>query len=107
MSAATDRFRDLHKSGCFVIPNPWDLGSAKLLAHLGFKALATTSSGFAWSQGHRDNQMSLDDVLEPYRAMAAAVEVPINADFEGGFAVEPKGVAANVAKAAATGIAGL
>jgi 2-methylisocitrate lyase-like PEP mutase family enzyme len=107
MSAATDRFRDLHKSGCFVIPNPWDIGSAKLLAHLGFKALATTSSGFAWSQGHRDNQVALDDVLAHYRALASAVDVPINADFEGGFAVDPKDVASNVAKAAATGIAGL
>ena len=106
----TDRCREfhrLHQSGCFVIPNPWDVGSARLLAQAGFKALATTSSGFAWSLGKADNQATLEETLERLRAIAAAVDLPVNADFEGGFAVEPSKVAANVAAAAATGIAGL
>ena len=106
----TDRrqtFRRLHESGCFVIPNPWDVGSARQLASLGFKALATTSSGFAWSIGKRDNTVSLDECLAHLRAVAASVEVPVNADFEGGFAVEPEAVARNVAAATATGVAGL
>lgn len=107
MSAATDRFRKLHETGCFVIPNPWDIGSARFLVRLGFKALATTSAGFAWSLGRRDNHITLDQALAHLREMAAAVDVPINADFEGGFAAEPEKVAANVAKAATTGIAGL
>ena len=107
MSAATDRFRKLHETGCFVIPNPWDIGSARFLVRLGFKALATTSAGFAWSVGKRDNKVTLDQVLAHLRELAGAVDVPINADFEGGFAVEPKQVAANVTKAASTGIAGL
>ena len=89
------------------MPNPWDIGSARLLVHLGFPALATTSSGFAWSIGRRDNHVPLDETLAHYRAIAAAVEVPVNADFEGGFAVEPDDVAANVTAAVATGIAGL
>ena len=107
MSALTDRFRELHHSGCFVIPNPWDIGSARMLERLGFSALATTSSGFAWSQGRRDNHVPLEDVLAHLRAMSGAVGIPLNADFEGGFAVDPEGVAANVTLAAATGIAGL
>src|SRR5438067_1460414 len=107
MSTAIDRFRQLHESGCFVLPNPWDIGSARLLVHLGFPALATTSSGFAWSIGCRDNHVMLDEALAHFRALAAAVEVPVNADFEGGFAVEPDDVAANVTAAVATGIAGL
>jgi 2-methylisocitrate lyase-like PEP mutase family enzyme/putative methionine-R-sulfoxide reductase with GAF domain len=107
---AVDRcrvFHQLHQSGCFVIPNPWDLGSARLLAGLGFKALATTSSGFAWSQGRSDNHVSLEEVLAHLRSVTAAVEIPVNADFEGGFAVEPDLVGKNVAAAAITGIAGL
>ncbi len=100
-------FRDLHQSGCFVIPNPWDLGSARLLAQMGFRALATTSSGFAWSQGRADNQVPLERVLVHLRAIAEGVEVPVNADFEGGFAIEPAEVGKNVAAATATGIAGL
>ena len=106
----TDRyrvFRELHQSGCFVIPNPWDIGSARLLAQLGFKALATTSSGFAWTLGRRDNQITLDESLGYQRAIASSVEIPVNADFEGGFAVDPDDVAANVTRAAATGVAGL
>jgi 2-methylisocitrate lyase-like PEP mutase family enzyme len=100
-------FRQLHQSGCFVIPNPWDVGSARLLAQLGFPALATTSAGIAWSTGRRDNQLSLDVAVDRIRAIAASVDVPVNADFEGGFAVEPEGVAANVTRAVGTGIAGL
>jgi len=89
------------------MPNPFDLGSARVLAQLGFKALATTSSGFAWTQGRSDNAMTLADVLSHLRAIAGGVDVPVNADFEGGFAREPEGVAANVTLAAATGVAGL
>jgi 2-methylisocitrate lyase-like PEP mutase family enzyme len=110
MPQPTDRcrvFRQLHESGCFVIPNPWDLGSARLLAQLGFPALATTSSGFAWSLGRRDNDVSLEATLAHLRAISDGVEVPVNADFEGGFATAPDAVAANVAAATATGIAGL
>ena len=102
-----ETFRELHRSGCFVIPNPWDIGSARYLAHLGFKALATTSSGFAWSRGRSDNDMTLDEVLRHLEEMAASVDVPVNADFEGGFAAEPAGVEANVRRAVATGVAGL
>ena len=107
LSDRYDAFRTLHQSGCFVIPNPWDLGSARMLVHVGFKALATTSSGFAWSVGRRDNHVSLDQALVHLRAIAEGVSVPVNADFEGGFAVEPEGVATNVAAAVATGVAGL
>ena len=106
----TDRirvFRELHQSGCFVIPNPWDLGSATLLTQLGFKALATTSSGFAWTQGRPDTCVPLDTVLQHLRSIAQGVPVPVNADFEGGYAVEPAGVAANVASACTTGVAGI
>ena len=100
-------FHELHASCCFVIPNPWDVGSACSLEQLGFPALATTSSGFAWSVGRADNQVTLDQALEYFRAIAAAVTVPVSADFEGGFAVEPAKVASNVTLAAGTGIAGL
>lgn len=102
-----DRFRQLHESGCFVLPNPWDIGSARLLVQLGFPALATTSSGFAWTTGRRDNHVPLEEALAHFRAIAAAVDVPVNADFEGGFAIEPEDVAKNVTAAAATGVAGL
>lgn len=102
-----DAFRRLHESGCFVIPNPWDLGSARLLAGLGFRALATTSSGFAWSLGRPDNRVTLDEALAHLHAIAGGVELPVNADFEGGFAVEPAAVGANVMLATGTGIAGL
>jgi 2-methylisocitrate lyase-like PEP mutase family enzyme len=106
----TDRvraFHALHQSGCFVVPNPWDLGSARVLERLGFKALASTSSGFAWSQARRDNRVTLEQVLAHFRAMAETVSIPVNGDFEGGFAIEPEGVAANVQLATATGVAGL
>ena len=101
-----DEFHRLHHSGCFVIPNPFDIGSARLLAGLGFKAIATSSAGFAWSTGRRDNDVSLDEVLGHLRAVAGSVEIPVNADFEDGFAIEPADVAVNVIAAAATGIAG-
>jgi methylisocitrate lyase len=100
-------FHRLHESGCFVIPNPWNVGSARLLVDLGFHALATTSSGFAWSLGRVDGGVSLDNVLGHLAQLSAAVSVPISADFEGGFADDPLGVAMNVAAAASTGIAGL
>src|SRR5580698_479172 len=96
------QFRRLHQSGCFVIPNPWDVGSARYLQSLGFMALATTSSGLAWSTGRPDNAVTVEEVLAHLAAMAAAVDVPVNADFEGGYAKDPAGVAANVAKAVAT-----
>jgi len=100
-------FRRLHETGCFVLPNPWDLGSARLLAQLGFPALATTSSGFAWSLGRPDNHVTLVEALAHLRAIAGGVEVPVNADFEGGFAVEPAAVGANVLLATGTGVAGI
>jgi 2-methylisocitrate lyase-like PEP mutase family enzyme len=107
MSTLTDRFRRLHESGCFVIPNPWDAGSARFLAQMGFSALATTSSGFAWSIARQDNHVTLEEALAHFRAISAAVDVPVNGDFEGGFAIEPDEVRANVAAAVATGIAGV
>jgi len=110
MPSVDDRrreFRRLHETGCFVLPNPWDLGSARLLAQLGFPALATTSSGFAWSLGRPDNHVTLDEALAHMRAIAGGVELPVNADFEAGFAVEPAAVGANVLLATATGIAGI
>ena len=100
-------FRSLHASGCFVIPNPWDVGSARFLQGLGFKALATTSSGFAWSQGHADNAITRDMALAHLREMVAATDVPINADFENGFASDAAGVAESVRLAVETGVAGL
>ena len=100
-------FRQLHEAGCFVIPNPWDVGSARYLQALGFKALATTSSGFAWSHGHSDNTMSRDRVLAHLEEMVEGTDLPINADFEGGFAPDPAGVAESDRLAVATGVAGL
>jgi 2-methylisocitrate lyase-like PEP mutase family enzyme len=100
-------FRRLHESGCFVIPNPWDVGSARALEQLGFPALATTSSGIAWSLGKADNNVSLEDALAHVRSIAQSVEVPVNADFEGGFAIEPSDVGRNVTAATRTGAAGL
>jgi 2-methylisocitrate lyase-like PEP mutase family enzyme len=109
MSAQARRiaFRQLHESGCFIIPNPWDIGSAVMLQHLGFKALASTSAGFAWSIGKADNKVTVDEVVDHLAALCAATELPVNADFEGGFAEDPKGVAANVARAVQAGVAGL
>ena len=103
----TAEFHRLHSSGCFVMPNPWDVGSARALEQLGFKALATTSAGFAWTLGRADTHATRDQVLDHLRLIAGAVTVPVNADFEGGYAVAPADVAANVKLAAETGIAGL
>jgi 2-methylisocitrate lyase-like PEP mutase family enzyme len=100
-------FKKMHESGCFILPNPFDVGSARALQHLGFKALASTSAGFAWTIGKADNRVTLDDVCTHLTALCAAVDLPVNADFEGGFAVEPEKVGANVARGVKTGVAGL
>lgn len=100
-------FHRLHESGCFVIPNPWDAGSARLLASLGFKALATTSAGFAWSRARPDNGVTRDMVLAHLQEMVAATDLPLNADFESGFASDAAGVAESVRLAVETGVAGL
>src|SRR5580698_7473602 len=84
------RFRELHEAGCFVLPNPWDVGSARMLEHLGFEAIASTSTGFAWTTGRPDYALARDDVLGHLAALSAAVDVPVNADFESGFATEPE-----------------
>ena len=102
-----EAFHRMHSSGCFVMPNPWDVGSARALENLGFQALATTSAGLAWTLGKADNQTTLEQTLEHLSVIVDSVELPINADFQGGFAVDPQQVAANVKLAAATGIAGL
>jgi 2-methylisocitrate lyase-like PEP mutase family enzyme len=100
-------FRKLHESGCFVLPNPWDVGSAKAMQQLGFKAIASTSAGFAWSIGKADNRVTLEEILQHLTALCSAVDLPVNADFEGGFAHKPEKVSANVARAVKTGVAGL
>jgi 2-methylisocitrate lyase-like PEP mutase family enzyme len=100
-------FRKLHESGCFVIPNPWNVGSARYLQGLGFKALATTSSGHAHAQGLADGAQSRDQVLAHFRELAEATDVPLNADFEDGFGSDPESVAENVTRCIATGVAGL
>jgi 2-methylisocitrate lyase-like PEP mutase family enzyme len=100
-------FRALHAEGCFVLPNPWDLGSARRLERMGFKALASTSSGLAWSMGLEDGELSRDEVLNHLRFLCGATDLPVNADFEAGFADDPEGVAVNVALAVGAGVAGL
>jgi 2-methylisocitrate lyase-like PEP mutase family enzyme len=100
-------FHRLHQSGCFVIPNPWDIGTARYLENAGFKALATTSAGFAWSQGFADGAVPRDLMLAHIAEIAAAVKVPVNADFEGGYAHEPAGVAESVRLCCETGVSGL
>ena len=110
MPTAADKrrtFRTLHEQGCFVIPNPWDVGTARYLQHLGFKALASTSAGYAFAQGLPDNAVSRDMVLAHLREIVNATDVPVNADFEGGFADAPEGVAESVTLGVATGVAGL
>lgn len=109
MPNPVETFRELHKSGCFVLPNPWDAGSAVYLHHLGFKALATTSSGFAFSHGLPDDIRSVprDLVLQHCREIVAATPLPVNADFQNGHADEPERVAENVALCVATGVAGV
>lgn len=100
-------FHDLHSAGCFVMPNPWDAGSALALEKMGFRALATSSAGHAWTLGRPDNRLTLAQALDHLRSVVGAVDIPVNADFEGGYAREPVLVAENVTLAAATGIAGL
>src|SRR5438477_8934 len=100
-------FFKLHESGCFVLPNPWDAGSARLLASLGYKALASTSAGFAWAMGRGDYGLKLQELLDHLTVLSGATDLPVNADFESGFADDPAGVAENVRKCAATGVAGL
>jgi methylisocitrate lyase len=107
MSERVATFRRLHARGCFVLPNPWDPGSARALEQLGFAALATTSSGMAWTLGRADNRVPRDEVLAHLRAVVGAVRVPVTADFEGGFGTDPDAVAANVTLACSTGVAGL
>jgi 2-methylisocitrate lyase-like PEP mutase family enzyme len=101
------RFRALHETGCFVLPNPWDVGSALALERLGFAALASTSAGMAWSMGKADNRVTLEDVLGHLTTLVSRTTVPLNADFENAFAREPAGVARNVTLAVETGVAGL
>jgi 2-methylisocitrate lyase-like PEP mutase family enzyme len=102
-------FHDLHQSGCFVIPNPWDVGTARYLQHLGFQALATTSAGFAFSRGLPDSNqaVSRDEMLRHIAEIVSATEVPVNADFGSGYAHEPEGVGENVRECVQTGVAGL
>jgi methylisocitrate lyase len=110
MDAQHDRiaeFHRLHSSGCFVMPNPWDAGSTRVLQEMGFPALATTSAGLAWTLARPDAHVTLDEALDHLRTIAGAATVPVNADFEGGYAVAPEGVAANVTLAVGTGVAGL
>jgi 2-methylisocitrate lyase-like PEP mutase family enzyme len=100
-------FRALHKEGCFVLPNPWDVGSARMLQHLGFSALASSSTGYAWATGRPDYTKAVTDVLQHLALLCAAVDLPVNADFESGFAADPEGLASNVRRAIETGVAGL
>ena len=101
------QFRRLHESGCFLIPNPWDMGSARYLEDMGFKALATTSAGFAWSRGAADGEVTRGAALAHFAELAAAVDVPLNADFERGFADAPEDIAESVRLCVETGVAGL
>ena len=107
IAARRQAFRELHAAGCFVIPNPWDPGSARYLQSLGFKAIATTSSGFAWSRARPDNGITREAALAHLSDMVAATDLPVNADFEGGFAADATGVAESVRLAVETGVAGL
>ena len=100
-------FRRLHESGCFAIPNPWDIGSARYLQHLGFKAIATTSAGFAFSRGVPDGAVKRDDMLAHIKQLVEVTDVPVNADFENGYADDPDDVAESVRLCIATGVAGL
>jgi 2-methylisocitrate lyase-like PEP mutase family enzyme len=99
-------FRRLHQSGCFALPNPWDLGSARMLQHMGFKAVASTSSGYAWSTGRPDHGIGRGEMLEHLRSLCAAIDLPVNADFESGFARDAVGVAESVRLVIDTGVAG-
>ena len=101
------RFQEMHATGCFVIPNPWDIGSALYLQHLGFKALASTSSGLAWTLGRADNAITREIAITHLAALVEATDIPVNADFENGFAHDPQGVAQGVTLAVQAGVAGL
>ena len=110
MASVTEKraaFRKLHESGCFVLPNPWDQGSAKYLAASGFKALATTSAGFAWSHGLPDGKVSVEQVLAHVAELTGAIDLPLNVDFEAGFSDTPEGIGKNVAACVAAGASGL
>jgi len=107
LAARRARFRALHGEKCFMLPNPWDAGSARRLERMGFAALASTSAGAAWAAGREDGELTRDEVLAHLTMLCAATNLPVNADFEAGFADDPEGVAANVALAAATGVAGI
>lgn len=107
LAAKRATFRKLHESGHFIIPNPWDIGSTRRLEKLGFKALASTSAGAAWALGKEDGELTLAEALDHLRMLCAATDLPINADFEGGFADRPEDVATNVTLAVDTGVAGL
>jgi 2-methylisocitrate lyase-like PEP mutase family enzyme len=107
IAAKRAAFRDLHREGCFILPNPWDAGSARRLAARGFKALASTSAGYAWTLGRDDGEVTRDELLGHLRVLNEATDLPVNADFEAGFADDPANVAANVGLAVETGIAGL
>ncbi|HTJ99014.1 MAG TPA: isocitrate lyase/phosphoenolpyruvate mutase family protein [Bordetella sp.] len=100
-------FRELHKQGCFILPNPWDVGSARFLQGLGFPALATSSAGFAWTTGHADNGITLEMALAHIHDIVQATDLPVNADFENGFAADAAGVGDNVRRAIRTGVAGI
>src|SRR5271168_3457018 len=106
-SARRAAFRKLHESGCFVIPNPWDVGTARYLRHLGFKALATSSAGFAFSRGWADAEVPRDAMLSHIKEIVDSVDLPVNADFESGYAHDPEGVAESVRLCVETGVAGL
>jgi len=106
-SSATAKFRSMHESGCFLLPNPWDIGTAIYLEHLGFEALATTSAGFAFSRGKRDGGVPRDEMLAHIREIVEATSLPVNADFLAGYADEPEGVATNIRLCVDTGVAGL
>ena len=107
LDARRAAFRDLHRAGCFVLPNPWDGGTALRCAKAGFRALASTSAGAAWALGLEDGAMGVDQVLDHLRFLCGVTDLPVNADFEAGFADTPDGVAANVARCVGTGVAGL
>jgi 2-methylisocitrate lyase-like PEP mutase family enzyme len=107
VAAKRAAFRDLHREGCFILPNPWDAGSARRLTARGFKALASTSAGYAWTLGRDDGEVTRDELLVHLRLLNEATDLPVNADFEAGFADDPAGVAVNVGLAVETGIAGL
>jgi 2-methylisocitrate lyase-like PEP mutase family enzyme len=107
ISEKREKFRQLHQTGCFALPNPWDIGSAKYLQHLGFKALATTSAGFAFSRGLADGAVGRDLMLAHIEEMVNATDLPVNADFENGYGHEPEEVAGNVLLCVETGVAGV